>query len=158
MDVEEITSAADASRVMVDVIGTSTCQYQWPDQTPAMIPAIGPELLKRGARIFAARNEAGEWQGVLSGAIFTDFHTGYLTGFGQMFIVRPGNGMLFDELFTAWERACKAAGCRRITMGLLLGATGSDDKVRQMYQWFGMEKVSEAYSKKLEAPALELKS
>jgi len=147
MDIRELTTEDEAKEAVTLVIAAHACQFAWPDQNPDHIPSIGPELIRRGARIFAGW--ADGWRGIMAGMIASDLHSGVLTGFGLMFIVLPGSGAMADALFSRFELECRKAGCKRLTLGMLLGATKSDDNVRKLYSWLGLEPVSESYSKKL---------
>lgn len=119
----------------------------WPDKMN--VSKLGAYLAHSTARVWGGKTDDDDkdFRGVIAGFVAPDFHSGLLYGIEYLWAVREKSGALGLNLYQEFEKACKAAGCKRIVMGLFFGASRNDFAVRKLYQRMGFKPLSASYSK-----------
>lgn len=133
--------------VLDQVLMTHPCAKLW----PAEIKTEGFAKALAGSGAIALATWDGErWDGLLTGFVAPDFHSGELWGYESLWVVRQdADPDAAASLQNAFEEVCKARGCQRVVSGMFLGASRSDKAMRRMYRLKGYRPMSESFIKEL---------
>jgi hypothetical protein len=146
MSTKHITTPEEFREVLRDVLETHKFMKVWPAKMD--LDSLSKSLLGSGGIVLATKGD--KWDSVIAGFLGPDLHSGELWGYEWLWLAGadavPGHADLLRDTF---EKVCKAQGCKRVVMGLFLGASRSDESLRMRYKKNGYRPLSESYIKTL---------